>query len=142
EDKKQALTDQLARLTGVTFHAKLGSMADRVARIEALAEEIAPYVRDDAQTKTWAKVAAALCKADLVSGMVGEFPELQGVMGGYYAAHGGESPAVSAAVRDHYAPKGPNDPVPTAPVSIAVALADKIDQLAAFFAAGEVPTGS
>jgi glycyl-tRNA synthetase beta chain len=142
EDRKVALTDQLARLVGVTFHAKLGSMADRVARIEALAEEIAPFVRDDAQTRTWAKVAAALCKADLVSAMVGEFPELQGVMGGYYAEAQGYDPEVADAIRHHYKPQGPNDDVPVQAVAATVALADKLDMLVSFFAIGEKPTGS
>src|SRR5581483_4019871 len=111
-DQKVALTDRLAKLTGVTFHAKLGTMADRAARIEALAERVAPYVRDDAQTRTWAKLAAALCKADLVSGMVSEFPELQGVMGGYYAQAQGYDPEVCDAIRHHYKPLGPHDDVP------------------------------
>lgn len=142
EDKKVALTDRLAKLTGVTFHAKLGSMADRVARIEALAEEIAPYVRDDAQTKAWAKLAAALCKADLVSGMVGEFPELQGIMGGYYAEAQGYDPEVVDAIRHHYKPQGPNDDVPVQSVAATVALADKLDTLISFFGIDEKPTGS
>jgi glycyl-tRNA synthetase beta chain len=142
EDKKLALTDQLARLTGVTFHAKLGTMAERAARIEALAEQIAPFVRDDAQTRTWAKVAAALCKADLVSAMVGEFPELQGVMGGYYAEAQGYDPEVADAIRHHYKPQGPNDDVPVQAVAATVALADKLDTLISFFAIGEKPTGS
>ena len=86
--------------------------------------------------------AARLAKADLTTGMVAEFPELQGVMGGYYARHDREDPAVATAISEHYAPRGPSDPVPTTPVATAVALADKMDQLAAFFAAGEIPTGS
>lgn len=142
EDKKVALTDQLARLTGVTFHAKLGTMADRAARIEALAEQIAPFVRDDNQTLAWAKVAAALCKADLVSAMVGEFPELQGVMGGYYAEAQGYDPEVADAIRHHYKPQGPHDDVPVQAVAATVALADKLDMLVSFFAIGEKPTGS
>jgi glycyl-tRNA synthetase beta chain len=142
EDKKVPLEDRLAKLTGVTFHAKLGSMADRVARIEALAEELAPFVRDDAQTKAWAKVAAALCKADLVSGMVGEFPELQGVMGAYYAEAQGYDPEVVDAIRHHYKPQGPHDDVPVQAVSATVALADKLDTLVSFFSIGEKPTGS
>jgi glycyl-tRNA synthetase beta chain len=110
-----------------------------VRRLVRLARQQAPLVGADPEQ---AGRAALLAKADLTTGMVGEFPELQGVMGGYYAAHDGEPQAVAVAVRDHYAPKGPSDPVPSAPVGIAVALADKIDQLAAFFAIGEVPTGS
>jgi glycyl-tRNA synthetase beta chain len=142
EDKKTPLEDRLAKLTGVTFHAKLGSMADRVARIEALAEQLAPFVRDDAQTKAWAKVAAALCKADLVSGMVGEFPELQGVMGAYYAEAQGYDPEVVDAIRHHYKPQGPHDDVPVQAVAATVALADKLDTLISFFSIGEKPTGS
>jgi glycyl-tRNA synthetase beta chain len=142
EDKKVPLEDRLAKLSGVTFHAKLGSMADRVARIEALAEELAPFVRDDAQTKQWAKVAAALCKADLVSGMVGEFPELQGVMGAYYAEAQGYDPEVVDAIRQHYRPQGPQDAVPVQAVPATVALADKLDTLVSFFSIGEKPTGS
>jgi glycyl-tRNA synthetase beta chain len=142
EDKKVALTDRLAKLTGVTFHAKLGSMAERVARIEALAEEIAPFVRDDPQTRSQAKLAAVLCKADLVSGMVGEFPELQGVMGGYYAEAQGYDPEVADAIRHHYKPQGPTDDVPVQAVAATVALADKLDTLISFFAIDEKPTGS
>ena len=112
---------------------------DRVRRLAGLAETIAPLVgADPAQ----AARAATLAKADLVSGMVGEFPELQGVMGRYYALHDGEPADVADAIRDHYAPRGPAEPAPSAPVSIAVALADKLDQLTGFFAIGEKPTGS
>ena len=138
-DRRTRLAARVPSLDGVTFHAKLGSQGDRVRRLVRLAGTVAPLVGAD---RARAERAALLAKADLVSGMVGEFPELQGVMGGYYARHDGEDPAVADAVRDHYAPKGPSDPVPAAPVSIAVALADKIDQLTAFFAVGEVPTGS
>jgi glycyl-tRNA synthetase beta chain len=138
-DRKTKLSDRVAALDGITFHAKLGSQAARVSRIEALARHIAPLVGADPDL---AARAAHLCKADLTTGMVGEFPEVQGVMGGYYAAHDGEPAEVAAAIRDHYTPRGPGDAVPTAPVTVAVALADKIDQLAAFFSAGEVPTGS
>ncbi|MGI4952839.1 MAG: glycine--tRNA ligase subunit beta [Janthinobacterium lividum] len=138
-DRKTPLADRVAALDGITFHAKLGTQAARVSRIEALARHIAPLVGAD---PALAARAAHLCKADLTTGMVGEFPEVQGVMGGYYAAHDGEPAEVAAAIRDHYTPRGPGDAVPTAPVTVAVALADKIDQLAAFFSAGEVPTGS
>ena len=138
-DRKTKLIDRVPALQGITFHAKLGTQAARVARIEALARHIASLVEADPNL---AARAARLAKADLTTGMVGEFPELQGVMGGYYAAHDKEDLAVSAAIREHYAPRGPNDPVPTTPLSVAVALADKLDQLAAFFAVGEVPTGS
>lgn len=126
-------------LTDVTFHAKLGSQADRVARIAALAREIAPMVGADPED---AAQAAELAKADLVSEMVYEFPELQGVMGRYYIAMTGASEAVAAAAEEHYAPLGPSDSVPTAPVSVAVALADKIDMLTGFWAIDEKPTGS
>ncbi len=138
-DRRTALADRVPALDGVTFHAKLGSQGARVKRLMRLAETIAPAVGTD---PALARRAALLAKADLTTGMVGEFPELQGVMGGYYARHDGEDPRVADAVRDHYAPKGPGDPVPTEPVAIAAALADKLDQLAAFFAVGEVPTGS
>ena len=138
-DRQTPLADRVAALSGITFHAKLGTQAARVTRLEALARHIAPHTGADPDH---AARAAHLCKADLTTGMVGEFPELQGVMGGYYAAHDAEPPEVAAAIRDHYAPRGPTDPMPKAPVSIAVALADKLDQLAAFFAVDEVPTGS
>ena len=138
-DQRTPLADRVAALDGVTFHAKLGSQGDRVRRIVALSRHIAPHVGAGPDL---AARAALLAKADLTAGMVGEFPELQGVMGGYYARHDGEDAQVAGAVRDHYSPKSPNDPVPSEPVAIAVALADKLDQLAAFFAVGEVPTGS
>ena len=138
-DRRTPLADRVPALDGVTFHAKLGSQGARVKRLQRLAERIAPLVGAD---PALARRAALLAKADLTTGMVGEFPELQGIMGGYYARHDGEDPRVADAVRDHYAPKGPGDPVPTEPVAVATALADKLDQLAALFAAGEVPTGS
>jgi len=138
-DRRMPLADRVAALDGVTFHAKLGSQGARVKRLVRLARYIAPMVGADAML---AGRAALLAKADLTTGMVGEFPELQGVMGGYYARHDNEEPRVADAVREHYTPKGSGDPVPAEPVAIAVALADKIDQLAAFFAVGEVPTGS
>ncbi len=138
-DRAQRLATRILALDRVTFHAKLGSQGDRVRRLVALAGRIAPLVAADPKL---AERAALLAKADLTTGMVGEFPELQGVMGRYYALHDGEPAAVADAVRDHYAPKGASDPVPTEPVAIAVALADKLDQLAQFFAAGEKPTGS
>jgi len=123
----------------VTFHAKLGSEADRTRRIAALAREIAPAVGADPEQ---AERAAKLAKLDLRSGMVGEFPELQGVMGRYYLLAAGEPEAVADVARDHYAPRGPEEPVPTAPVSVAVALADKLDTLTGFWAIDEKPTGS
>jgi glycyl-tRNA synthetase beta chain len=138
-DRAQTLHSRVAALDAVTFHAKLGSQGERVQRLLRLAGTIAELVGADTAQ---AERAALLAKADLTTGMVGEFPELQGVMGRYYALHDGEAPAVADAIRDHYAPKGPSDAVPEHPVSIAVALADKIDTLAAFFAIGEKPTGS
>jgi glycyl-tRNA synthetase beta chain len=139
QDKAVTLESRLEKLKGVTFHAKLGTMFERVERIEALAREIAPLVGADPEL---AAKAARLAKADLGTGMVGEFPELQGVMGGYYARSEGLPDAVADAVRDHYKPQGPGDSVPTAPVSVAVALADKLDTLAGFFSIDEKPTGS
>lgn len=126
-------------LKSVTFHNKLGSQADRVERIAALAREIAPLVGAEAED---AERAARLAKLDLRSAMVGEFPELQGVMGRYYALEAGEKPAVADAARDHYSPLGPSDAVPVEPVSVAVALADKIDTLTGFWWIDEKPTGS
>jgi glycyl-tRNA synthetase beta chain len=139
EDQKVGFDAWNAKLSGVTFHAKLGTLAERVERIAALAREIAPLVSADPEE---AFEAARLSKADLLSGMVSEFPELQGIMGGYYARLAGHSDAVADAVRDHYKPQGPADTVPTAPVTVAVALADKLDTLVGFFAIDEKPTGS
>lgn len=127
------------KLEGITFHEKLGSQGDRVRRIVALARQIAPLIGADADK---AARAALLAKADLLSGVVGEFPEVQGLMGRYYAAHGGEDAAVAAAIEEHWKPQGPSDRVPMAPVSIAVALADKLDTLMGFWAIDEKPTGS
>lgn len=127
------------KLKNVTFHNKLGSQADRIDRIAALAQEIAPVVGADADV---AKAAARFAKADLSSEMVYEFPELQGLMGRYYAAEAGKSVEVAAAAQEHYSPLGPSDDVPSAPVSVAVALADKIDTLTGFWAIDEKPTGS
>ena len=127
------------KLAGVTFHAKLGSLADRVDRIAVLARQIAKSINVD---QRMAFEAPRYAKADLASGMVGEFPELQGIMGGYYAREAGMPDEIVQAIRDHYKPVGPNDAVPTAPLTITVALADKVDTLAGFFAIGEKPTGS
>ena len=139
EDRKVSLESRLEKLKGVTFHAKLGTMYERVERIEALAGAIAPIVgaRPDR-----AAGAARLAKADLGTGMVGEFPELQGVMGGYYARAEGLDDEIADAVRDHYRPQGPSDDLPSSAVSLAVALADKLDMLVSFFAIDEKPTGS
>jgi glycyl-tRNA synthetase beta chain len=139
EDRKTRLEDRLEKLKGVTFHAKLGAMYERVERLEMLAGALAPRVGADVAK---AVQAARLAKADLGSGVVGEFPELQGVMGGYYAAGEGLSPLVAEAIRDHYKPAGAADEVPDRPVTMAVSLADKLDTLVAFFAINEKPTGS
>ena len=136
---RAGMGEWLDGLKSVTFHNKLGSQADRIARIAALAREIAPLVGADADL---AEQAANLAKADLRSAMVGEFPELQGLMGMYYARAAGLPDAVALAARDHYSPLGPSDDVPTDPVSVAVALADKIDTLTGFWAIDEKPTGS
>lgn len=136
---KAGMGEWVEGLKAVTFHNKLGSQADRIDRIAALAREIAPLVGADAAE---AARAARLAKLDLRSSMVGEFPELQGVMGRYYALEAGEKPAVADAARDHWRPKGESDSVPTEPVSVAVALADKIDTLTGFWAIDEKPTGS
>ncbi|MDP3160913.1 MAG: glycine--tRNA ligase subunit beta [Reyranella sp.] len=139
EDRKLRLEDRLETLKGVTFHAKLGTLYERMERMEMLAREIAPKVGAEPAK---AVLAARLAKADLATGMVGEFPELQGVMGGYYAREEGLTPVVAEAIRDHYRPLGGSDEAPDTPVTMAVALADKIDTLTAFFAIGEKPTGS
>jgi glycyl-tRNA synthetase beta chain len=128
-----------AGLAQVTFHNKLGSQADRIARIAALAREVAPFVGAGPDLAT---EAARVVKSDLRSEMVGEFPELQGIMGGYYARAEGLPDAVANACRAHYQPLGPSDEVPSEPVSMAVALADKLDTLAGFWAIDERPTGS
>ena len=140
KDKSAKPLDQrLEKLERVVFHEKLGTQGERVERIEALAEEIAPRVLADSAL---AARAAHLAKADLATEMVGEFPELQGLMGRYYATAQGEEPSVADAIEEHWKPQGPNDRIPTAPVSIAVALADKLDTLAGFWAIDEKPTGS
>jgi glycyl-tRNA synthetase beta chain len=139
QDRKQKLEDFLPKLDQVVFHAKLGTQAQRVSRLERLARHIAPMVGADADL---AARAARLAKADLASGMVGEFPELQGVMGRYYALAGDEDSRVAEAIGAHYRPLGPGDAVPSEPVAIAVAVADKLDTLTGFFAADERPTGS
>ncbi|WP_287833671.1 glycine--tRNA ligase subunit beta, partial [Acidiphilium sp.] len=126
QDRKQTLDSWLPKLDAVTFHAKLGTQHARAGRIEALAREIALALGADAAAADAAARAGRLCKADLVSGMVGEFPELQGIMGGYYAEASGEGDAIAGAIRTHYQPKGPSDEVPSGVVSAAVALADKI----------------
>jgi glycyl-tRNA synthetase beta chain len=171
QDLKVALDVQAEKLAQITFHEKLGTVADKVERVAKLArwlveEGIIPSktvsaepvearpagkrpstgsgltVEERAELANLAERTARLCKADLVTGMVGEFPELQGVMGGYYARAQGEDPQVADAIRDHYKPVGQGDDVPTAPVTVAVSLADKLDTLSGFFAIDEKPTGS
>ena len=171
QDLKVALDEQAKKLSQITFHEKLGTVADKVERVAKLArwlveEGIVPSktvstepvearpadirpstgsgltVEKREQLANQAERAARLCKADLVTGMVGEFPELQGIMGGYYARAQGEPDAVADAVRDHYKPVGQGDDVPTAPVTVAVSLADKLDTLICFFACDMAPTGS
>jgi glycyl-tRNA synthetase beta chain len=140
QDRRVPLASRIESLSQRVFHAKLGSLLDKAARMEQLAEFLADYV-PGADTER-SRRAAQLSKADLSTGMVGEFPELQGVIGRYYALHDGEDPAVADAIAGHYRPAGPNDACPTGPISIAAALADKIDSLVAFFSIGEKPTGS
>jgi len=143
QDLKRPLDEMASALDGITFHEKLGTQKERVERIAELAFQIAGAVDADPAD---ARRAAQLCKADLVSGMVGEFPELQGLMGRYYAEAAGTKPEIARAIELHYKPKGPNDTVPLASegdaVAIAVALADKLDTLVGFWAIGEKPTGS
>ena len=139
KDKATPLEEMAAKLSTIAFKAELGSLGDKVERVAVLARELAPKVGADPDM---AERAARLAKADLVSEMVGEFPELQGVMGRYYALEAGEPEAVADAIRDHYKPQGPSDSVPTDPVGIAVALADKLDTLVGFWAIDEKPTGS
>jgi len=138
-DRKQKLDSRIQDLGGRVFHAKLGTVLDKVLRVEQLASFLA---QDCGANKGDAGWAARLAKADLSTGMVGEFPELQGVMGRYYALNDGEKPDIADAIAEHYSPAGPGDACPKNPVGIAVALADKIDTLAGFWAIGEKPTGS
>ena len=139
EDRKIILGDRVDALKGIVFHAKLGTQYERVERIVKLAGEIAGKIGADPKK---AERAARLAKADLTTGVVGEFPELQGVMGRYYVLHDKEDADIADAIRDHYKPVGPSDAVPTGKIAMAVALADKLDALNGFFAAGEKPTGS
>jgi len=138
-DRAVPLADMAAKLADVRFHEKLGSVADKVQRIEALAREIAQVIGADAVK---VRDAARLAKADLVSGMVGEFPELQGLMGRYYALDQGLDPEVADAIGEHYKPQGPSDAIPSSKVAMAVAIADKLDTLVGFWAIDEKPTGS
>jgi len=140
QDCKTPLSARTPRLRDIVFHEKLGTLDDKMDRVQALAVEIATHI--PGADKDRVRSAARLAKADLVTGMVGEFPELQGIMGRYYALHDGEHAEVAQAIAEHYSPLGPNDACPMAPVSVAVALADKIDTLVGFWAIDEKPTGS
>ncbi|MGH6620235.1 MAG: glycine--tRNA ligase subunit beta [Alphaproteobacteria bacterium] len=140
QDRKHTLASRAPALKEIVFHAKLGTLDAKVDRVQALADSMADHV--PGADKDRVRSAARLCKADLVTGMVGEFPDLQGIMGRYYALHDREHGDVADAIAEHYSPLGPNDRCPTAPVSVAVALADKIDTLAAFWLIDEKPTGS
>ena len=161
QDRKVRLEDRVEALKDRVYHAKLGSVFDKMERMKTIAFQLASFLQvhtllakqprrsataDAGIDPMWAtklaEHAAYLCKADLSTGMVGEFPELQGAMGRYYALHDGEAPRVADAIADHYKPLGPNDSCPTAPVSIVVALADKFETLVGFFAINEKPTGS
>ena len=139
QDRKQKLETRIPRLAEMKFHQKLGSISEKVKRIEELAEYLA--LKFNAEPEL-ARRAGFLCKSDLMTGMVGEFPNLQGVMAGYYALEDGENSAVADALRDHYAPVGPDDKCPDSPISVAVSIADKIDTLVGYFGIDEKPTGS
>jgi glycyl-tRNA synthetase beta chain len=139
QDRREPLAARVAGLDAVTYQARLGSLGDKTRRVRVLAGEIAPTTGAPAAE---AERAAELCKCDLLSAMVGEFPELQGVMGSYYARADGEPPEVAAAIREHYLPRGAGDDLPATSVGLALALADKLDTLAGIFAIGEKPTGA
>ncbi len=140
QDREKGLASRVPALSSIVFHAKLGSVGDKIDRIAPIAVLIADAI--SGADKDQVRSAARLCKADLVTGMVGEFPELQGLMGQYYASNDGETQQVAQAIGEHYSPLGPSDPCPTAPISVAVAMADKLDSLAGFWAIDERPTGS
>jgi len=140
QDRKVSLESRVPKLAERIFHAKLGTLRDKVWRMEQLNETLVPNITN--AHPSLSERAVLLAKADLSTGLVGEFPELQGVMGSYYAQHDGEAPEVVRAIREHYSPVGPSDSCPTAPESVVVALADKIDSLVSFFVIGERPTGS
>ncbi len=142
QDKKTKLEDWGKNLEDVVFHAKVGRMSEKVARIEKLALSIAKSLATCHLPPATISRAARLCKADLTSGMVGEFPELQGIMGRYYALAQGESPEIADAIRDHYKPMGANDSLPESDLAAIIAIADKLDSITSLFAAGEKPTGS
>ncbi|MAV46312.1 MAG: glycine--tRNA ligase subunit beta [Alphaproteobacteria bacterium TMED89] len=140
QDRRDALDTRVPALSSIVFHAKLGSVGDRSDRMGPLAAWLSSHITG--ADRDAARSAARLSKADLTTGMVGEFPELQGVMGAYYATHDGEDAAIAQAISEHYSPLGPNDNCPSAPLSVAVALADKIDALVGFWRIDEKPTGS
>jgi len=140
QDRKTPLPERIHDLEHIVYHAKLGSLSEKASRLQSLAVHLQRHLPDADRDKV--RSAARLAKADLVTGMVGEFPELQGIMGRYYALADGESLEVADAIAQHYAPLGPHDSCPSAPVSVAVALAEKLDSLAGFWAIGETPTGS
>lgn len=139
QDRKETLESRASKLKDIVFHAKLGTVEDKVNRVASLAGYLADKVGAD---KANAERAAQLCKCDLVTGMVYEIPEVQGIIGRYYALHDGEAPQVAEAIAEHYSPAGPGDDCPTAPVSVAVAMADKLDTLVGFWTIDEKPTGS
>ena len=140
QDRKTPLAERVQALHDIVFHAKLGTLAEKTSRLQSLAVHLQPHLPSVDRDKL--RSAAGLAKADLVTGMVGEFPELQGIMGRYYALADGESPEVADAIALHYAPQGPHDDCPSEPIAVAVALADKLDSLAGFWAIDEKPTGS
>ncbi|MDP1975636.1 MAG: glycine--tRNA ligase subunit beta [Alphaproteobacteria bacterium] len=139
QDRAQTLLSRVEKLESIVFHEKLGSLKEKIERLQLLSKEIAAFIKAD---PTKAARAALLCKTDLVTGMVGEFPELQGIMGRYYALHDGESQEVADAIASHYGPLGPSDTCPKELVSISLAIADKMDALVGFFANDMKPTGS
>ena len=140
QDRKEMLENRVPALSSIVFHAKLGTVGDRIDRMAPMAAWLSSYIKG--ADRDAARSAARLSKADLTTGMVGEFPELQGIMGSYYATHDGEDAGVAQAISEHYSPLGPNDDCPSAPLSVAVALADKIDALVGFWRIDEKPTGS
>lgn len=142
QDRRKTLAEHAEGLARITFHEKLGTVADKVERVAKLARWLVEEGIVKGADPDQAEQAARLAKADLVTGMVGEFPELQGLMGGYYARAEGLADAVADAIRDHYKPFGQGDEVPTAPVTVAVCLADKLDTIGSFYSIGEAPTGS
>jgi glycyl-tRNA synthetase beta chain len=148
QDRKQPLAARREGLDKVTFQAKLGSLGDKTKRIRALASEIAGGLQkgepqqDGPNPRAAAERAAEVCKCDLLTALVGEFPELQGVMGGYYAQADGETPEVATAIREHYLPRGAGDALPSTDTGVAVSVADKLDTLAGIFAIGQKPTGA